>query len=228
MSAAKYIWASIHTEHLPGYVWPKSRHLCLSRALLLGWIPWRQKSSVKTSCPAKAFWSWDRGVDHNKETRGEEGWAELTMWADRLHLGARAWEAPDCLDEAGARGGDLSGTAETAGLSEDRCVGMGGTRTFWTGENCELTEVERKVVVLVCEEQGLLMAEFCGGDLVWTRPMTVSRLLLQPPCFLPSPDAGLPKDLKITDTNYTIMSFITAGKSLLICKLTTDGCCFKC
>lgn len=126
------------------------------------------------------------------------------------------------------QGVGTSGTAVTAGLSEDRCVGMGGTRTFWTGENCELTEVERKVVVLVCEEQGLLMAEFCGGDLVWTRPMTVSRLLLQPPCFLPSPDAGLPKDLKITDTNYTIMSFIAAGKSLLICKLTTDGCCFKC
>lgn len=51
MSAAKYIWASIHTEHLPGYVWPKSRHLCLSRALLLGWIPWRQKPLL----PSKGF-----------------------------------------------------------------------------------------------------------------------------------------------------------------------------
>lgn len=183
---------------------------------------WKQAAQQRLSGAGTEEWTTTRRHGGKK---GVQSWqCEQT----RLHLGARAWEAPDCLDEAGARGGDLSGTAETAGLSEDRCVGMGGTRTFWTGENCELTEVERKVVVLVCEEQGLLMAEFCGGDLVWTRPMTVSRLLLQPPCFLPSPDAGLPKDLNITDTNYTIMSFITAGKSLLICKLTTDGCCFKC
>lgn len=72
---------------------------------------------------------------------------------------------------------------------------------------------------LVCEEQGLLTAEFCGGDPVWTRPMTVSGLLLQPLCFLPSPGTGLPRDLNITDTNYTTRSFITAGKSLLIGKL---------
>lgn len=55
---------------------------------------------------------------------------------------------------------------------------------------------------LICEEQGLLTAEFCGGDPVWMRPMTVSGLLLQPPCFLPSPGTGLPRDLNITDTNY--------------------------
>lgn len=36
MSAAEYIWVSIHTKYTPGYVWPKSRCLCLSRALLLG------------------------------------------------------------------------------------------------------------------------------------------------------------------------------------------------
>lgn len=72
---------------------------------------------------------------------------------------------------------------------------------------------------LVCEEQGLLMAELCGGNPVWTRPMTVSGLLLRPPYFLPSPGTGLPRDLNITDTNYTTRSFITAGKSLLRCKL---------
>lgn len=68
MSAGEYIGASIRTEHMPGYVWPKSRHLCLSRALLLGWLPWRHPCEDKL--PSKAFWSWDRGVDHNKEHKG--------------------------------------------------------------------------------------------------------------------------------------------------------------
>lgn len=75
MSAAEYIWVSIHAEHTPGYVWPKSRCLCLSRAFLLGQPPWRRKSPVKTNCPAReTLWSWGRGVDHDKEPkRGRRG-----------------------------------------------------------------------------------------------------------------------------------------------------------
>lgn len=53
MSAAEYIWISSQTKHTPGYVWPRSRCLCLSIALLLGRPPWRQKTPVKTNCPAR-------------------------------------------------------------------------------------------------------------------------------------------------------------------------------
>lgn len=69
---------------------------------------------------------------------------------------------------------------------------------------------------LVCEEQGLLMAECCGGDTVWTRSVTVGGLL-------PFPGAGLPRNFSITDTNYTVRSCITAEKSLPDASWTTDG-----
>ena len=36
---------------------------------------WKQKSPVKTNCPAReTFWSWGRGADHDKEhRRGRQG-----------------------------------------------------------------------------------------------------------------------------------------------------------
>lgn len=77
MSAGEYIWASIHTEHMPGYVWPTSRHLCLSRALLLGWLPWRHP--VKTNCPARLSGVGTEEWTTTRSTRGEEGGLELRV-----------------------------------------------------------------------------------------------------------------------------------------------------
>lgn len=226
MSAAEYIWVSIHTKHTPGYAWPKSRCLCPSRTLLLGQPPWRQKSLVKTvNCPAReTFWSWGRGVDHGKEHRRGRWGLEAGKVSREAATGNQSVGSTGLLGWDWSKGRGPPGTAVTAGQTEDRHGGMGRTRTVWMREkNWELTEVEGKAMGLVCEEQGLLIAECCGGDPVWTRPMTVGGLLAQPPCFLPSPGAGLPRDLNIIDTNCTTRSCVTAGKSLPRCKPRTDA-----
>lgn len=57
--------------------------------------------------------------------------------------------------------------------------------------------------------------------------MTVGGLLAQQPCFLPSPGAGLHRDLNITDTNCTTRCCITAGKSLPRCKLDHSHMLFQ-
>ena len=216
MSAAEYTCVSTHTEHTPGYVWPTSRCLCLSRALLLGWQPWRQKSSVKTDYPSReTFWSWGRGMekDHRRGRRALEAGK----------VGRQAATGNQSVGSTELHGWDWSkgrgplGTAVTAGQTEDGCGDMGRTRTVWTREkNWKLKEVEGNAVGL--EEQGLLMAEGCSGDPVWTRPMTVCGLLAQPPRFLLSPGSGFPRDLNITDTNCTTRSSVTAGESLPRCK----------
>lgn len=226
MSAAEYIWISIHTKHMPGYVWPQSRCLCLSSTLLLGQPCWGQKSPVKTNCPSReTFWS---GAEQwtVTSTGGENGSWRLGRWAG--WEGFQAATGNQSAGSTGLLGRDWSkrrgppGTAVTAEQTGDGHDSMGKTRTVWTREkNLELTEVE--AMGLACEEQGLLMAECCGGDPVWTRPVAVGSLLAQPPSFLPSHGAGFPRNLSITDTDYTTRSCITAGKSLPDASWTTDG-----
>lgn len=63
------------------------------------WDGYPGGTPVKTNCPARLSGVGTEEWTTTRSTRGEEGGLELRVWADRLQMGTRAWEALDCLDE---------------------------------------------------------------------------------------------------------------------------------